>query len=167
MRMDSWILGLIFLAVVGAILIFARCSKPEDNEVIFHYSPVEKTDATPQEKRFVELVNMHRDSLGLNPLIHEVLASEVCRERNIKDINANVRPSHQGWSSMISQAQVNPNNGSHIYAEYYMNADELFKGYLNSTLGHREALEGADRTHIGTSYINMRNHTLIVKYLDQ
>jgi uncharacterized protein YkwD len=53
--------------------------------------------------------------------------------------------------------------GSHIFAEYYMNTDELFKGYLNSE-GHRSAIEGHDRTHIGTSYINMRNHTLIVKY---
>jgi uncharacterized protein YkwD len=161
MRMDNWILGLIFLSVVGGILIFSRCSKPEGTEVHFNYTPVEKRDATPQEKRFVELVNNHRDSLDLPLLIHEVLSSEVCRDRNINDINANIGPDHNGWYEMVLASKAK--EGDHIFAEYYMNADELFKGYLNSE-GHRSAIEKYDRTHIGTSYINMRNHTLIVKY---
>lgn len=164
MKMENWTIGLIFLSVVGGLLIFASCSKPEDNEVKFNRVPIEKRDASPQEKEFVRLVNEHRDSLGLPMLIHEVLASEVCRERNMKEINFNLHPSHHGWESMVSDAQVNVDNGDHICAEFYINAYELFKGYLNSKKGHRHVIEKADRTHIGTSYINKMNHTLIVKY---
>jgi len=160
MKMQTLILILVILVPVCAILY--SCTYNETNNY-YNYYGVVKLDGTPEDNEFVRLVNEHRISIGLPVLIHEVLASDVCYKRNLKEIESNVAPSHLFWEKMVRDAQVNENNGSHICAENYISPYELLHAYLNST-SHKLAIENPIMTHIGTSIINRQNHTLIVKY---
>ncbi len=163
MRMGNFTLFLIFLGLPALVFLFTRCTKVENITINYNYYGVIKTDATPEENELVRLVNEYRVSIGLNPLIHEVLSSEVCEVRNYLDIQNNENPSHEGWSTMLADAMVNPNNGSHLWGYNYLTPLSLFNAYLSSDR-HREVLETANATHIGTSIIERRNYTLIIKY---
>jgi len=162
MKMDNNYLFLIFVIVVGSIVFLSQCTYNETT-INYNYYPVVKTDLSPEESEFVRLINEHRINLGLNPLIAEVLASEVCEIRNIEDEENNTYPSHLHWEKLVRDAKCNPDYASHIYAQNFVNVFEMFQAYLNSPK-HRSAIENPNRTHIGTSYINKMNHTLIVKY---
>lgn len=163
MRMAYFFLFAIFASIVFG-LVFYSCTYVENTTIHYNYYGVVKTDATPEETEFVRLVNQHRISIGLNPLIHEQLSSEVCRLRNLKDIAENVNASHYLWEKMVRDAKVEVDNGSHIYGNNYVSAQTLFYAYMTSPEGHRNALESPTATHIGTSIIDRRNHSLIVKY---
>ena len=160
--MKTEYLILIFAVIVFSLVAYS-CTYEENTIINYHYTPIKKIDGTADENEFVRLVNEYRISQGLNPLIHEVLSSEVCKIRNLQDIENNIPPSHVGWSTMLSDAMVQPNNGSHIWGYNHLTPLTLFNAYLNSPDGHQEALE-MDATHIGTSIIERRNYTLIIKY---
>jgi len=163
MKMQTTILFIIFASVIFCFVAYG-CTVVENTTNNYHYYGVVKTDATPEENEFVRLVNQHRISIGLNPLIHDVLSSEVCEVRNNEDIQNDVVPSHVGWSTMLSDAMVQPNNGSHLWGYNHLTPLGLFNSYLNSPEGHRYALEDDKMTHIGTSTVDRRNYCLIIKY---
>lgn len=161
MKMDTQtiILFIVFASVVVCGL-FQSCSYNETN-INNYYYPIVEDNLTPEELELVRLLNQYRESKGLNPLIPEKLACEVCDIRNLQDIENNLHPSHLHWSQMMIDAKVNI--GDHLWAYNYATPQDLLNGYLSSH-DHREALENPNRTHIGTSFINRRNHTIIVRY---
>jgi len=130
---------------------------------LFKYKPIEYRGLSPIETEFLRLVNENRANLKLNLLIPEKLACEVCQKRVEDDIEQGIKGSHYYWATMISDAKVNDDSGSHIVANNFATALGLFNGYMSSE-GHREALEHKDRTHIGTSFKEYRNHTILTKY---
>ena len=160
--MKTEYLILIFAVIVFSLVAYS-CTYVENTTNNYHYTPITKLDGTNEENEFVRLVNEYRIGKGLNPLIHEVLSSEVCEVRNYLDIQNNENPSHIGWSTMLAEAQVEPNNGSHLWGYNYLSALSLFNAYLASER-HREALEMENATHVGTSIVERRNYTLVIKY---
>jgi hypothetical protein len=129
--------------------------------VKYNYNPVKFYWLSPIELEFLRLVNEHRINLGLNPLLPEKLACDVCRIRVLKDIANFHWGSHLGWEKMLIDA--NAKYGSHVYGNNYNTAIELFNAYMKSPK-HKSALENKDRTHIGVSFIERRNHTILTKY---
>lgn len=127
----------------------------------FTYNPIEHHELSPEELDFNRLVNEHRINLGLNALIPEKLACEVCKIRVLKDIANDVWGNHLGWEKMLIDA--NAKYGGHVYGNNYISAIDLFNAYMASPK-HKAALENKDRTHIGTSFIERRNHTILTKY---
>ncbi len=162
MKMQTLILFSIFSGVIFCCVAYS-CTYIENTTTNYNYTPVVKYDLSVSENEFVRLVNEHRGSLGLGLLIPEYLASEVCESRNYQDIADGVNASHYAWERMISDAMVSEDNGSHLYGQNYLTAQSLFNGYMASPK-HKEALENPNRTHIGTSFIERRNYTLITKY---
>ena len=154
-------LFIIFIVVVGSIVLFSQCTYNETHN--HYYNPIVKTDLTTNEIELVRLINEYRISNGLNPLIPEVLASYVCEQRNISDIERNVYPSHEGWSDMLIDAQVQPNNGSQILGYNFLTPLGLFNAYKSSER-HNQVLLTENATHIGTNIIDRRNYSIIVKY---
>jgi len=160
--MENWKLALIFIAVVGGLIAYS-CTYNETNHY-YNYTPVVKTDLDTFSFEFVRLINEHRIAVGLNTLIPEELASEVCRLKNLEDIANGVPPSHYHWEKMIRDSKVEVNNGAQIIGENYLTPLALFNAYLTSPSGHRDVIESENKTHIGTSTIERRNYTLIIKH---
>lgn len=163
MKMQTTILFLIFLLVPIAAIFLSRCTYIENTTINYNYYGQIKTDLNPNELELQRLINEHRINLGLNPLIAEVLSSQVCLDAINEDIDNNEPPSHNGWERRLELSQVNRDNGSEICASGYNSAYGLFMAYLESE-EHRAAIENPDRTHIGISFVYSRNYCQIIKY---
>jgi len=113
-----------------AIIIFvtAGISLKRYREITYNYTPIVKDDLSTEEKIFIQLVNDHRKELGLNALIPEKLASEVCLKQNLEDIKNNEPASHEHWDRMRRESKVNIDNCSHIYANNYTTANGFLTG---------------------------------------
>jgi len=164
MKMDTQtiILAVIFSAVVIFGLL-QSCTYEYNTTNNYNYQPVKKTNLNPKEEEFLDLVNSHRDSLHLPLLIPELLASQICLNRNLLDISNNVPPSHDGWYEMVMACKCDGDIGDQIEANNYETALGLFNAYMASP-EHKRAIEMEDRTHIGISFIQRRNYCLILKY---
>jgi uncharacterized protein YkwD len=150
------------LAIIIFIIVGVTAKRVQN--VTYNYNPIPYYDLSVEEKIFIQLVNDHRKSLGLKPLTPEKLASEVCYNQTLSDIMNDENTSHEHWDRMRRDAKVNLDNCSHIHANNYSSAEGMFKAYLISDKGHKEALENPNRTHIGTSFMQRKNHTLITQY---
>ena len=150
----------IILAVAFPIsLVFILTRKPKAEA---KYKPIEKTDLNPDELELVRLFNQHRLALGHDFLIPEVLCSSICQERLLSDIRTNTKLSHYGCEKMIDKCKGL--FGGHIYASTYISPAEMFKAYIESKEGHKESIENPLYTHIGISYLERKNHCLLIKY---
>lgn len=162
--MQTFILIVVLLIPITALgYSYLNKKKIVNAKVRFNYKPIAYDGLLAIELEFVRLVNEHRINLGLNPLIAEKLACEVCQKRLEDDIKQNIESNHYYWATMISDAKANDDSGSHIVANNFVTALGLFNGYISSQ-GHKEALENKHRTHIGTSFKEKRNHTILTKY---
>lgn len=149
----------IFILVVSfflALSYFNRRIKLKNN-----YVPTQAESLSNDEIEFIRLINEHRINAGLNPLIAEKLACEVCEKRLLNDITNNYNASHYDWEKLITES--NAKEGSHLVANNFATPLTMFNAYIDSEQ-HKEAIDGVNRTHIGTSFINRMNHTIIVKY---
>jgi len=156
------ILGIAILVTFLFTLIVIG-NKSRIRYIQFFHLPIETVELSPEELELVSLMNEHRINIGLPVLIPEALACEVCRIRVEKDIAENVYTNHEGWAEMVAAAKVNDDSGSHIHGSNFLSAKDLFEGYMKSP-NHKAIIEKKDRTHIGLSYKQRRNHCLIVKY---
>jgi hypothetical protein len=156
-------LFLVFIVVVGSLVLFSQCTYNETHN--YYYNPIVKNDLTVEERHLLDLINNHRTNLGLNKLIPEMLASEVCEIRNVEDIDNNVAPNHNGWNEMIQDSQAV--EGDQILAYNFYSVESLFNAYLTSPHGHRQVIEKEDRTHIGISLIDGRNYIIVVKHISR
>jgi len=108
------------------------------------FRPNVKFELSPKDKEFVKLVNDYRLSMGLNALIPEKLACEICA----RDLEIYNPPTHYGDGKRRkdSKAEIY----SEIVARNYGTPTSTFYAYLNSP-DHKETIESDLFTHIGTS----------------
>lgn len=140
-----------------AIIVFIISGISAKKHEIKRHKPVEKFDLNANESKLVELINNHRENKGLNKLIPELLASAICYEYvSTGEINHNAYTQRAYESRSIECDE--------IWGSNYRTPEEMFEAYLNSPKGHKRIIEKADRTHIGISYLNNNNITLILKY---
>lgn len=156
--------SILLIVFVLAVFIFVYYSfvLVKRKRTQYNYTPIESYALNANETELLRLINEHRINLQLEPLIPELLANKVCLDRNLKDIDLELMPSHDGWYEMVQDCM--PKDGDQIFGEYYTTPLSCFNGYLNSKNGHKEALEKKDRTHIGLSFMHYRNYCLILKY---
>jgi len=153
----------IFALAIIIFIIVGVTAKRRQN-VTYNYTPIPYYDLSVEEKIFIQLVNDHRKSLGLGILTPEKLACEVCYDQVLADIMNDEDTSHDHWDLLRRNAKVNVDNCSHLHANNKTKGKTLFEAYLTSPNGHKEALEDLNRTHIGTSFMQYKNHTLITQY---
>jgi uncharacterized protein YkwD len=127
----------------------------------FDYEPEYNPDLNDNEVELCRLFNQHRLNLGLNAVIPEKLASEVCEDRIYADIANGRKHSHVGWENRVAQCKAN--FGGEICNANINTPLGFFMEYLKSK-EHRECIETPYYTHIGISLIEKRNYCMFTKY---
>lgn len=158
------IYGLIGLATLGFALFIYNGVKQKKTVYVepkFTYQPIVKTDLNPKETELLNLINAHRDFLGLSALIPEVLACQVCREAIIEDLKSGEKPSHYQWEQRKLACQ--DANAKEIISPNMIEPRSVLAGYLRSN-DHRDVVESKDSTHIGISFIDKINYCILTKY---
>ncbi|MDC6385258.1 CAP domain-containing protein [Flagellimonas taeanensis] len=139
------------LMAMALLFVFGQCSttSPEEEE---KYTEAQlgnekvTIDPVALEDEIVDMVNQHRNSIGLNPLQDNPASYKYAEEHNDYMISKN-RLSHDNFESRASKiAEESHAVGvSENVARYYTSAKLTVDAWLEST-SHKEALEG-DYTH--------------------
>jgi len=124
------------------------------------YSPIETDDLNAEEFELLELINKHRDKLGLLPLKAERLTSEICEGAVDNAIKLNAI-SHDGFTARAEA--TNTYFVSEICAKGYNSPYSTFISYLASP-EHRRSIENPIYEWIGVSYKTKYNYCLLTKY---
>lgn len=137
------------LAVI--CIAFTSCSqdddgiffKNEDTSLVVNYSDI--------EYEILDLVNQHRQDLGLNPLdVLNVVSKEAISHTNYM-LNKG-EPSHDNFQIRYANLRnaVNAKNVSENVAFGYRSAQAVVNAWLNSAK-HKEIIENKDFTDFGIS----------------
>ncbi len=103
-------------------------------------------DPVTLEDEIVDLVNQHRNSMGLDPLQDNPVSYKYAEEHNDYMISKN-KLSHDNFESRATKIaqETQAISVSENVARYYTTAQKTVEGWLAST-SHKEAMEG-DYTH--------------------
>ncbi|HKJ06525.1 MAG TPA: CAP domain-containing protein [Flavobacteriaceae bacterium] len=136
------------------IILFTSCSK-EDDGIYF-----EDTNATietsyvtysPIETEILELINIHRETIGLNKLSTLNIVSQVAEDHTeymVETGNVN----HDNFQKRVQLLKQNASAktvGENV-AYGFASASGVVKGWLNSP-EHKKIIENPDYTHFGIS----------------
>ncbi|KAB5490746.1 CAP domain-containing protein [Flagellimonas hadalis] len=103
-------------------------------------------DPVTLEDEIVNLVNQHRNSIGLGPLQDNPVSYKYAEEHNDYMISKN-KLSHDNFESRATKIaqETQAISVSENVARYYTTAQKTVEGWLNSS-SHKKAMEG-DYTH--------------------
>jgi len=158
-----WYFGIAYLIVGFVLFVYAgiKQKKPEYVEPKFGYQPITKNKLNEKETELLNLINSHRDFLGLPALIPEVLASKVCQEAIADDLELNERPSHHQWEQRKLACMAA--DAKEIISPNMVEPRSAFAGYLRSH-DHRAVIENRESTHIGLAYYENINYCILTRY---
>lgn len=130
------------------------CSNDEDGIYFDDTTQVlnaEIVDYSPLEKEILELVNIHRESLGLSTLTSLNIVSTVADTHTNYMIETG-EISHDNFASRMNTLMKNAKAKSvgENVAYGYSSAQGAVNGWLNSD-GHKKIIEDPDYTHFGIS----------------
>lgn len=103
---------------------------------------------------FMTLVNNHRDSLGLNPLVFDPDLSALATTHSKNMADKTTPFGHSGFSDRCSKARELMGLGNlcgEIVATGQSSAESVFAAWMGSS-GHRAKIEEARYTHTGFGY---------------
>jgi len=134
--------------VLAFLLLLVSCSQssPEEFEQTYTEANLgnEKVTVDPvkMEEELFNLVNDHRESIGLNILENSPPAYKYAEEHNDYMISRNSL-SHDNFEARASKiaAEMNAQLISANVARYYTSADVTLDAWINST-SHKDAMEG-------------------------
>ncbi|PID70855.1 MAG: hypothetical protein CR985_02570 [Flavobacteriales bacterium] len=125
-----------FKITLACVVLFLSCNK-DNNDV-----------ALSIEEEIHQLINNHRESMGLQPLKNNATAYKLAKDHNTYMINAQII-SHDNFNKRITHLQNNENAifiGENVAANFNT-AEEVVAAWLDSP-GHRKNIE-EDFTHTG------------------
>ena len=109
-------------------------------------------DAAAFEKELLDLVNLHRVSMGLNALVESAPLTEVARDHSVDMMTqtyfGHLSPEGLTAGGRLSEAGVTWTSVGENLAEGWSTPRAVLDAWLLSPL-HRENLERADWTHAG------------------
>lgn len=152
------ILGI--LAIIGFVL-YSMKHYTRIKIAKLNYKPVEKNNLTNFERELSRLFNVHRKSLGLGEVTVEVLASEICQEIILYNIENNLSPHHIGWEERVEKCKAV--SGGEICGHNINTPYGYFMEYLKSE-NHRECIENPIYTHVGICEFAKRNYCIFTRY---
>jgi len=134
--------------VLAFLLLLVSCSQssPEEFEQTYTEANLgnEKVTVDPvkMEEELFNLVNDHRESIGLNILENSPPAYKYAEEHNDYMISRNSL-SHDNFEARASKiaAEINAQLISENVARYYTSAEVTLDAWINST-SHKDAMEG-------------------------
>jgi uncharacterized protein YkwD len=149
--MKSFAKNLVLLALISTVLF--SCSKEDDGIYFDETIQFDENNVTYSNLEFeiLELVNLHRQSLGLNELSTLNIVSSVADGHTNYMIETG-KISHDNFSQRAQALMDNANAKSvaENVAYGYTTAEGVLNGWLNS-VSHREAIENPHFTHFGIS----------------
>ncbi len=135
-----------YIALIVFVCTLVSCSK----ESIETTNTTETQNAIEIEQELFTIVNNHRINLGLAALEFSAIAYEYANEHNEYMISSG-SINHDNFSSRASKIsdQASAKFIAENVAKDYINANQAFQGWLNST-SHKKTMEG-DFTHTAVS----------------
>lgn len=103
---------------------------------------------------FMQLLNSHRQSLGLRGLVLDMEVTQVAETHSQNMADGKVAFGHNGFSSRCSESKAILGGGnlcSENVAMGQKSAQAVFKAWMNSS-GHRANMESSRVTHTGFGY---------------
>ncbi|MDI9257285.1 CAP domain-containing protein [Flavobacterium sedimenticola] len=140
---------ILILSVIG-------CEKSETET----YNPIIKCDSSISEIELVNYINLHRDSIGLNKLKIEVLASDLSKEHVLYMIEKDSL-SHDFFYQRFIESKAK--RAGEIVAFGFISSQSTFNAYMNSEQ-HKSVIENPVYNWIGISTIDNYNSCLLLKY---
>lgn len=114
------------------------------------------------ESEYMQLLNDHRSSLGLRPLILHEQMSSVALNHSSNMARGLVAFGHTGFSVRCSQVKSMLGGGNlcgEIVAMGQTSAQKVFNSWMNSS-GHRAKMEEGRYTHTGFAYAKSGSGTI-------
>lgn len=144
------VIGIILAALLlfGSLWYFGHKDYKSNDVKIIDYAPVESV-LTIFEQELFRLVNEYRVSENLNVLKTDELARSLAYD-HCRYMIEQGRISHDNYAIRTSALFMNGAQSVGENVGYgYSTASGFCSGYITSTHGHREVLEGKSYTHIG------------------
>ena len=140
-----------YLYILGLIFIVFSCTEDDTSILIDDGGSVVAVDLTITGE-ILELVNLHRQEIGLVALKRSTTADELAVEHTNYMISKD-EISHDNFNArfLALQQKVNANGAGENVASGYQDAESVMNGWLKS-LGHKANIEG-NFTHIGLAAI--------------
>jgi uncharacterized protein YkwD len=136
--------------LVVAALAAAGCADPTKN------SESDAGDLPPEAEAFVELVNVHRQSQGLDSLtLHDALADvATAHSRDMRDRGffSHTNPDGESPFDRMAEAGISFRSAGENIARGYPTASGVLEAWINSP-GHRANIETAGFSHHGIGYV--------------
>ena len=138
--------GILLVIVLAIALSYCSTSTVQQEEQDYTEATLgnEKITVDPvkMEEDLLNLVNLHRESIGLAILSKSDPAYKYAEEHNDYMISKNTL-SHDNFQSRAEKIaeETNAISVSENVARYYVSAEKTLEGWLNSS-SHKEALEG-------------------------
>lgn len=158
-----WPFVIVFLLLGFVLFVYGgiKQKKPVYVEPKFTYKPVFETDLNAKETQLLQLINSHRDFLGLPELIPESLACQVCYDAIQEDIALGEKPSHYEWEKRKTLCKAA--DAKEIISPNMAEPKSVLAGYLRSH-DHRTVIENTESTHIGIAFFNNINYCILTRY---
>jgi len=131
-----------FSRILGVLMVFTfvvSCSTDSVEDVeSFHY----ESQLSPMEMEILDLVNQHRDSIGLSTLEFDKIAYDFAIEHTMDMIDKN-KISHDNFDRRSSDLTIaaKANYVSEIVGRNFVTAKGVVNAWLKSD-SHRKAIEG-------------------------
>jgi len=147
---------IIVIIVVVTIVLLSFYNKKIDKKI--NYVPVEELNV--KDKEFIDLINQHRNSLGLSTLKVSSLLCELAEEK-VQYMIENNAISHDRVTEFGERSKAVL--FAEIVAKNYRKPLSLLNGYLGSTR-HKAILEKPSHTWIGSATFDNYNCVFFATY---
>jgi uncharacterized protein YkwD len=137
----------IFLSIF--ILVFSSCGKNSSSD-----SNRERSQDAITQNEYMEILNSHRQRLGLRPLIYTLIIEPVAHEHSDDMARGKTSFGHSGWRARCRKItdELRGNACSEIVAMGQKTPQAVFDAWYNSS-SHRASLENPRYTHTGLGVV--------------
>lgn len=144
------------------------CQYGEMNKILISFSLIlllscgkDSADSNPERRQeavtqgeYLEILNQHRQALGLNRLEHSYVIEAVAYEHSSFMAEAPGRFNHNGWKGRCDRisSELKGNACSEIIAMGQKTPQAVFDSWYKSS-SHRASLENPRYTHTGLGFV--------------
>lgn len=151
-----------FLFVMLALVACAKSGTDSVKTLTEMMNPTEVSDSGDERiEAYLNLIDSHRKSIGLKPLVHDTGLGEIARVHSEDMSSGSVDFGHDGFSSRCTEGRLILGGGNLCAENVAMGQKTVqaaFTAWMNSS-GHRANIENFRVTHTGFGYAQSRSGT--------
>lgn len=136
------------------LLLISACEKSDNSTWEEYNEALDNSTQSTLTTEFMALVNNHRKSLGLNPVIHNEALGIIAKTHSTDMAEGTVAFGHTGFSARCTEGKTVLGGGNLCAENVAMgqkSAQAVFTSWMNSA-GHRANIEQSRVTHTGFGY---------------